>query len=135
MEFKISNDDYVEYNFYPSNENFSEAELGEFRDKCLQIVAPEVVDYLWHLDSFNLHVVSQRCYNRPHLRGRVHFGDNIEDEWFVVSLILRLTMATDAVATLVDADGEVLLIEAADKLPQWAQGIVIFRKPKVGNLL
>ena len=104
MEFKISNDDYVEYNFYPSNENFSEAELGEFRDKCLQIVAPYVVDYLWHLDSFNLHVVSQRLNNRPHLRGRVHFGDNIDD-------------------------GEVLLIEAADKLPQWAQGIVIFRKP------
>lgn len=122
MEFKISNDDYIEYNIYPSNENSSETELGEFRDRCLQILAPYVIDYLWHLDSFNLQVVAGRLNNRPHLRGRVHFGDNVEDEWFVVALVLRLTSVVDAVATVQDADGEVLLIEAADKLPQWAQG-------------
>jgi len=129
MEFKISDDDYIEYNIYPVNENLSETQLTEFRDKCLQIVAPYAVNYLWHLDYFNLQVVAGRSKSRPHLRGRVHFGDNIEDEWFVVSLILRLTTVIDAVATLNDADGEVLLIEAADKLPQWAQGNFTYPQP------
>jgi len=60
-------------------------------------------------------------YLRDHLRGRLHFGDNIEDEWFTIALIFRLTSLLDVVATVRDADGEILLIEAAENLPAWAQ--------------
>ena len=66
-------------------------------------------------------------FRRGHLHGRLHYGDNIEDEWFSIALIFRLTASLDVVASLRDVDGEILLIEAADKLPQWAQepGMII----------
>ncbi len=68
-----------------------------------------------------LHFIFILFYLRAHLRGRLHFGDNIEDEWFTIALIFRLTSLLDVVATVRDADGEILLIEAADNLPAWAQ--------------
>jgi hypothetical protein len=55
------------------------------------------------------------------LYGSSHYGDNIEDEWFIVFLLLQLTKEIDGlVARVVDSDGEFLLIEAADYLPAWA---------------
>lgn len=123
MEFKISADDFIEYNIFPASGNLSEQDLSELRDRCLQVLAPFVVDYLWHQDAFHLQAVAGTPKLRSHLRGRVQFGDNIEDEWFTVALVLHLTsVVDDVVATLRDSDGEVLLIEAAEHLPQWAQG-------------
>lgn len=73
----------------------------------------------------------------PHLYGITYFGDNIQDEWFVVSLLFHLTREVGGlIARACDSDGEFLLIEAADHLPQWANPetceqrvslIVIFR--------
>lgn len=57
----------------------------------------------------------------PHLYGITHYGDNIEDEWFIVYLLQQITKeVTGSIARIVDADGEFLLIEAADYLPKWA---------------
>ena len=123
MEFKISADDFIEYNIFPSSGNLSDQELSELRDQCLQVLAPFVVNYLWHQDAFHLQAVAGSPKVRSHLRGRVQFGDNIEDEWFTVALVLHLTSVVDVVATLRDSDGEVLLIEASEHLPQWAQGL------------
>lgn len=57
----------------------------------------------------------------PHIRAIMRFDEDIGDEWFAVFLIHRLTKKFDGlVARLVDSDGEFLLIEAADVLPNWA---------------
>lgn len=57
----------------------------------------------------------------PHLHGVTHYGDNIEDEWFIVHLLHELTREIPGcIARVIDADGEFLLIEAADVLPSWA---------------
>ncbi|XP_063241356.1 protein ecdysoneless isoform X2 [Bacillus rossius redtenbacheri] len=57
----------------------------------------------------------------PHLHGVTHFGENIEDEWFIVFLLHQLTKEfSDLIIRVVDSDGEFLLIEAADHLPNWA---------------
>lgn len=57
----------------------------------------------------------------PHLYGITHYGDNIEDEWFIVFLLLHLTKEIEGlVVRVADSDGEFLLIEAADALPKWA---------------
>ncbi|XP_055528235.1 protein ecdysoneless isoform X2 [Wyeomyia smithii] len=57
----------------------------------------------------------------PHLHGITHYGDNVQDEWFIVSLLFHLTrQIPDLVARVVDSDGEFLLIEAAEHLPRWA---------------
>lgn len=57
----------------------------------------------------------------PHLYGITYFGDNIQDEWFIVSLLFHLTREVEGlISRACDSDGEFLLIEAADHLPQWA---------------
>lgn len=56
-----------------------------------------------------------------HLYGISYFGDNIQDEWFIVSLLVHLSREVDGlIVRTCDSDGEFLLIEAADHLPQWA---------------
>lgn len=55
------------------------------------------------------------------MHGVTHYGDNIGDEWFIVYLLSELSKAVkDCIARVCDADGEFLLIEAADVLPDWA---------------
>jgi hypothetical protein len=58
------------------------------------------------------------------LWGRTRVGENIDDEWFITFLLLRITAEPGLGspgrlnATVVDADGQFLLIEAADALPR-----------------
>ena len=48
------------------------------------------------------------------------FGDAIEDEWFIVWLLIQLTREFPATTAAVrDGDGQFLLIEAALVLPAW----------------
>ncbi|XP_025069941.1 protein ecdysoneless homolog [Alligator sinensis] len=55
-----------------------------------------------------------------HIGGVTEFGDNIEDEWFIVYLLQQITKEfPELVARVDDNDGEFLLIEAADFLPKW----------------
>ncbi|KAG8000219.1 Protein ecdysoneless-like protein [Nibea albiflora] len=55
-----------------------------------------------------------------HIGGSTQFGDNVEDEWFIVYLLQKITEAfPELAASVVDNDGEFLLIEAADYLPKW----------------
>lgn len=71
------------------------------------------------LTSFFVFFVLEKL--QSHLYGITHFGDNIEDEWFVVFLLFQITKEVDGlIVRVVDADGEFLLIESADYLPNWA---------------
>ncbi|XP_009070554.1 PREDICTED: protein SGT1-like, partial [Acanthisitta chloris] len=55
-----------------------------------------------------------------HIGGTTEFGDNVEDEWFIVYLIREITREFPGLAARIDDnDGEFLLIEAADFLPKW----------------
>lgn len=55
------------------------------------------------------------------MHGITHFGDNIEDEWFIVFLLIQISKEINNVLIRVtDSDGEFLLIEAANHLPEWA---------------
>ncbi|KFO82206.1 Protein SGT1, partial [Cuculus canorus] len=56
----------------------------------------------------------------PHIGSTTVFGDNVEDEWFIVYLVREITREFPGlVARIDDNDGEFLLIEAADFLPKW----------------
>lgn len=56
-----------------------------------------------------------------HIYGVTHFEDNIQDEWFIVSLLFEITkQIPDIIVRVVDSDGEFILIEAAEHLPKWA---------------
>ena len=50
----------------------------------------------------------------------VKIGDSVEDEWFVVYLLLKLSSEfVNLSVSITDNDGEFMLIEAADDLPDW----------------
>jgi hypothetical protein len=120
--FSILNmdDDYVEYFIYSSTSS-SEIEINDLRDSILEALAPYLIDYLWHIDRFNVQIGQIKPGEPAFLTGKVVFGDNIEDEWFVVGLLFKLTEVLDVVVSVRDSDGELILIEAAEKLPKWAQ--------------
>lgn len=57
----------------------------------------------------------------PHLYGLTFYGENIQDEWYIVEIICHLTkIYPHVIGRIFDADGEFLLIEAAEVLPKWA---------------
>jgi hypothetical protein len=62
--------------------------------------------YIWHLEPFKL----------EDGKGSTCFGDCITDEWFIVHILLKITLEFDVVATVSDSDGQFLLIEAAEFL-------------------
>ena len=104
------------------NINFENSEvkgiewLQNLRDECLSLISSNIVQYMWHQDPFILIVKENYLY------GRIRIGDNIEDEWYAISLLFKLTELNQSlVVKVTDQDGEVLLIEAADHLPKWAQ--------------
>ena len=55
-----------------------------------------------------------------HLHGKTDYGDSVEDEWLIVYIIREITKSfPQAWARVWDADGEFLLVEAANVVPQW----------------
>ncbi len=66
----------------------------------------------WVLNALTL---GRRC-----LRGRTNFGDSVEDEWLIVYILRELSKSFPQIwVTVVDTDGQFLLIEAANALPNW----------------
>ena len=85
--------------------------LDDLRVQCLQAVLPYTHGYIWQDGMFGLqssrdvtppwaraakarHAAahSQQSSDSAYLWGITSFGDNIEDEWFIVWLLLQLTL-------------------------------------------
>jgi len=130
----------VEYFLFPSlDEAPSVSYVGSVCDDYLTHTAVHVSKHIWHQDPFNLSVhltpsdctcelhgssSDNNCNNaeqfQPHFYGYTEFGDNIEDEWFIVWILRQLTVKYKGlVVRIVDNDGEFLMIESAEKLPNW----------------
>ncbi|XP_031632908.1 protein ecdysoneless [Contarinia nasturtii] len=132
----IRADDFVEYFLFPSlndlNGNNSTEKLDNFLRDVNESVQKFSVDYIWHKEPFQLVVrtpETSRLFNEskieddlpPHLYGLTFYGENIQDEWFIVEIINHLTtIYPHLIGRVFDADGEFLLIEAAEVLPRWA---------------
>ncbi|KAL5699687.1 hypothetical protein ACHQM5_030556 [Ranunculus cassubicifolius] len=95
--------------------------------QILQVISPYLTDYIWQHEPFTLSISSNPnciCSSSPqipsHLHGKTRYGDNLEDEWFVVFLLFEISRRLPEVSVRVwDSDGEFLLIEAAFSLPRW----------------
>jgi hypothetical protein len=102
-----------------------ESHLQELRIRIFRELEPLLEGYVWQsLEGFNLEVVRGRKPSGEsglwHLAGRTRFGDNIEDEWFIVYLLKTVSEKIAGVSiTVRDEDGEFLLIEAAYAIPRW----------------
>lgn len=120
------------------NENTANV-LEQCVSQCTAIAAEFCANYIWHKDGFklaarfgNASLLHESAADAtvadnapvpmpPHLHGITYFDDNIQDEWFVLALLFELTRRIDGlIVRAFDADGEFVLIEAADKLPAWA---------------
>ena len=77
--------------------------------------------YIWFKDSLKLFLVVPDDKNIPsYFTGKVHFSDSIEDEWFITYIAYKLSvMFKELCITVTDTDGQFLLIEAADYIPDW----------------
>ncbi|KZV49782.1 hypothetical protein F511_07333 [Dorcoceras hygrometricum] len=111
-------DDTVFYAIYPDASSTAAAELGSLHRRILDLLHPLISPYIWQHQPFTLSLSSSQPI--PHLSGHLLFGDNLEDEWFVVYLLFHISRTFHDLSIRVwDSDGEFLLIESAFHLPKW----------------
>jgi hypothetical protein len=123
-------DDFVEYWVHlelPSSETADGTLLRSALQAqcalCLDFVAQWTRSYIWQRDPFVLvpcPAAGTDGRPAPCLYGRSYWGENIDDEWFIVWLLLQMTKRwPSAVVSVVDNDGQFLLIEACEAIPRW----------------
>ncbi|XP_037637827.1 protein ecdysoneless homolog [Sebastes umbrosus] len=118
-------EDMVQYQLFlmqpdGSASQHTEEYLTHLVEEMLAKVAPLLIQHIWQHQSFNLKYHPEKGGIPAHIGGSTQFGDNVEDEWFVVYLLQQITEVFPELAARVeDNDGEFLLIEAADYLPKW----------------
>lgn len=99
-------------------------ELAATRTRLYALWAQDLHQYIWHESgsgAFELSIMTT-AGQPPHLHGEIATGDSIEDEWFLTHLLLRATQEIPGLAaTVCDADGDFILIEAAEHLPAWLE--------------
>ncbi|KAL3524930.1 hypothetical protein ACH5RR_013302 [Cinchona calisaya] len=92
-------------------------QLHNLHLQILQTLAPFTTPYIFQHQPFTLTPLLSPI---PHLHGRLRFGDNLEDEWFVAFLLFTVSHHfTNLSISLHDSDGQFLLIETAFHLPRW----------------
>ena len=123
---QTSNTDTCVYQIdFPTPLDHSES-LLDLSAQILSFTNSQTSTYLWHKQPFQLNLTSVSYqteadkYQHRWLEGKTDVTDAVDDEWFIVYLLKEITKKwTDAVAGIEDDDGEFLLIEAADVLPNW----------------
>ncbi|XVF15299.1 hypothetical protein REPUB_Repub09cG0139100 [Reevesia pubescens] len=109
-------DDNVFYSIYPDNP-LSQDSLQSLHLQILNSIFPFTSSYIWQHQPFTLAI---SFHPFPHLHGHLRFGDNLNDEWFVVFLLFQISLSFPSLSIQVyDSDGEFLLIESAYHLPSW----------------
>ena len=113
----------VDYDLFLTNSGITPADAAAVCSDIISSVAQLVLDYSWTYETFCLSVQDGSAAVGFRLSGSLDYKENVEDEWFLVSLLLRISQEfPDLVIRVSDRDvGEILLVEAADVLPEWAQ--------------
>ncbi|MBN3322187.1 ECD protein, partial [Atractosteus spatula] len=118
-------EDMVQYRLFLVQPNACDPQatqqlLQQDVERILVQFAPLLVQYIWQNQPFNIKYVPEKAGVPAHIGGSTQFGDNVEDEWFIVYLIQEITRTFPHLAARIeDNDGEFLLIEAAEHLPRW----------------
>ena len=143
---KILPENCMEYRLYivrsPSHESTTPGpSLDDVLAEALNLKEKYLKDYIWQQDGFHLEAKTAdgeifhkvfEIFNRqrlttPHeqldtqlLYGHTDYSDSVEDEWLIVFLLRELSQKFEELwISVVDSDGEFLLIEAAGALPRW----------------
>ncbi|KAF8898419.1 SGT1 protein-domain-containing protein [Infundibulicybe gibba] len=112
-------EDTLHYTLYPTSELSSKEFSTTLAVSINSYVEESLLEFIWHRDPFELKVVPDPNSNGYMLEGRMRVGDCVDDEWLVVWLMMGISSKWDLTISILDSDGEFLLIEAADTLPAW----------------
>ncbi|XP_077586025.1 protein ecdysoneless homolog [Stigmatopora nigra] len=123
LQRRVVQEDSVQYKLFLTEtitvQNI-EDHLSCLVEEILAKIAPLSMQYIWQNQPFNLKYYPEKGGVPGHIGGSTQFGDNVEDEWFIVYLLKHITEAFPGLAASVeDNDGEFLLIEVSDHLPKW----------------
>ncbi|CBX98479.1 hypothetical protein IAQ61_010561 [Plenodomus lingam] len=115
-------EDVVEYIIFIIDSRLSDIQTRErlqaFQRALNALEKQFLKEYIWQRDALKLELVREE--HRWLLRGQTNYGDSVADEWLIVYLLRELSKEfKDAWIRIYDADGEFLLIEAANALPKW----------------
>ncbi|KAG1829232.1 SGT1-domain-containing protein [Suillus subalutaceus] len=119
-------EDTIQYTLYPPPA-LAEKSSTTTLAACVQAYVSELLpNFLWHRDSFEVKVAKDidsaaARDNKWMLEGRMRVGDSIDDEWCVVWILREISKKWDFAISVMDSDGEFLLIEAAEALPSWVK--------------
>eukprot|EP01084_Bolivina_argentea_P202811 346439_1 len=128
-------EDFVEYKIYNakllnvsnSSEN-SKTELIKFGSSIINDINKLSNNYLWRKDCFYIEPIfindtnttGARITDLSYFMGKVYYGGDINDEWFIVYLLYELTkLNKNILIEIFDNDGQFLLIHSAYNLPKW----------------
>lgn len=140
LDMKLA-ENCVEYSIFVLPEEEGSARkllslLETIRKAALELSTSLTKDFIWQRDGFNL-VLENDNGGSPcpgaldvaqltpitglmYLSGKTDYGDSVEDEWLIVYIIREVTKSfPQSWARVWDADGEFLLVEAANVVPQW----------------
>ncbi|XP_068222419.1 protein ecdysoneless homolog [Palaemon carinicauda] len=97
----IEEEETIRYWLFPHHEDgtpiVEEEQLEELISKFQAHVAQYTHQYIWNKQSFILKVGQRSSGNEPtdalgpHISGVTVVGDYLEDEWFIVFLLMNLT--------------------------------------------
>ncbi|KAG2155460.1 SGT1 protein-domain-containing protein [Suillus clintonianus] len=119
-------EDTIQYTLYPPPA-LAEKSSATTLAACVQVYVSELLpNFLWHRDPFEVKVAKDIDTaavrdNKWMLEGRMRVGDSIDDEWCVVWVLREISKKWDFAISVMDSDGEFLLIEAAEALPPWVK--------------
>jgi hypothetical protein len=115
-------EDVVEYIIFIIDTQLSDVQTRErlqaFQRALTTLEKKFLNEYIWQRDPINLSLVREK--NRWLLKGSTNYGDSVADEWLIVYFLRELSKEfPDAWIRIYDTDGEFLLIQAANALPNW----------------
>ena len=138
---KIIPQDCVAYTIYVIDAKLSDfqvqEQLRQVQKAGIKLTNELLKDFIWQRERIHFDLAREKgklprfahlvrlvlnspTLGRRCLRGRTTFGDSIEDEWLIVYILRELSKAFAQIwVTIVDSDGQFLLIEAANALPNW----------------
>eukprot|EP00111_Clytia_hemisphaerica_P007767 TCONS_00022566-protein len=96
-------------------------DLDRLHKECLGCISTDIQEYLWHKEEFCLNATLDFDNSGlAALYGSTDVGENINDEWFIVHLLFKLSKKFPrCIIQVTDTDDNFLLIEAAEYLPRW----------------
>jgi SGT1 protein len=99
--------------------------LAELASRCNKILKSWNAEYKWHFGGDGPAFGAYITDGIPHLRALVRYGPNILDEWVAVDYMMKLSKHMEgtendvAISCWDVEDGQLILIQTADVLPDW----------------